>query len=129
MENLVLVALPRLGFLLRERIIRASDTDPAGRGCRRCPGEVGVRLGNGLGVYLGTRRRLASRGTLVKRPVWWVPATVPERERHGEPGPARQRGQAWRSTSSASPGEAPRDQVGLVVQVDVTGAGHDVEFL
>ncbi|MFI5753172.1 recombinase family protein [Streptomyces sp. NPDC051644] len=31
-----------------------------------------------------------------------MPATAPERERHGEPGSARQRGQGWRSTSSAS---------------------------
>ncbi|MFE2847401.1 hypothetical protein ACFXKS_28420 [Streptomyces scopuliridis] len=40
-----------------------------------------------------------------------MPATAPERERHGEPGSARRRGQGWRSTLSASLGEAEkRDQ-------------------
>src|SRR5487761_355075 len=64
------------------------------------PGRHGWPGPRSAGV--GTRSALASRGTLVNRPVWYVPATAPERERHGEPGWTWQREHGWRSTSSAS---------------------------
>ena len=36
----------------------------------------------------------------MNRPVWYVAATVPDRDRHGEPGSTEQRGHGCRSTSS-----------------------------
>ncbi|MFI0977698.1 transposase [Streptomyces sp. NPDC021093] len=70
----------------------------AGPGCR------GATAGRARGRRGSARAGAWRAGALVKRPVWWVPATAPERERQGEPGAAVQRGQEWRSASSASLG-------------------------
>ncbi|MFH9228283.1 phosphotransferase [Streptomyces lydicus] len=87
-------------FTAEQRVaLRGPRVPPVdGRGHRDAgsPGLAGPRSAGG-----GTRRSFASRGTVVKRPVWYVPVTAPECERHGEPGCAWQRGQGWRSTSSA----------------------------
>ncbi|MGK4585779.1 hypothetical protein [Kitasatospora sp. HPMI-4] len=48
------------------------------------PGRQGRPGPRSAGV--DTRSSLASQGTFVKRPVWWVPATAPERDWQGEPG-------------------------------------------
>src|SRR6266851_3449399 len=102
---------------MRMSAVGASGAIAGGTGV---PGRHGCPGPRSAGV--ATRSSLDSRGTLVKRPVWYAPATAPDRDRHGEPGLAVQRGHGWRSISSAS---ADRACSGAVMpQNPVTNISH-----
>src|SRR6185437_1026519 len=92
-------------FLSQVRAARVADPD-VGRGRVAATGAGGGvpgrhRCPGPRSAGVGTRSLFASRGTFLNRPVWYVAATVPDRDRHGETGSTEQRGHGCRSTSSA----------------------------